>query len=529
MLLNEFLQKTTRRAPDKTALICNGRTLSYLQLDGLSKNLGEGLQKSGVHRQDRVAIYLENSIESVISLYGILNAGAVFVIINSQVKSKKLLHIFNDCNIKAVITDTNGLAQLRPVVHEATDCRLVLVTSYGVAEKKPLVPGDAYVNARCSVFSLEQFFSDYEGKNCLKNTTIDIDLASLMYTSGSSGIPKGVMLTHRNMVTAVNSITHYLGNIPDDIILNYLPLSFDYGLYQVLMSVAFGGTVILERAFVYSYQAIQLIRKYSVTGLPLVPAMAALLLQLKSIEKTDVSSVRYITNTGQALPPVHIRELQELFSNSRIFSMYGLTECKRALYLPPEELSRRPESVGIAIPDTEVWLIDEHGNRVTTAGQEGELVIRGGHVMKGYWNLPDETAAVLRPGFLPDEKVLLSGDLFKMDEDGYFYFISRKDDVIKSGGERISPREIENVLNEIPEVNVVAVIAVPDQILGNVIKAYIVLKKGCSINADDITKFCSMYLERTRIPKYIEFIDSLPTGLTGKVQKKDLPAESFLL
>lgn len=523
MLLNDFLKQSALRIPDKAALWCNGKSVSYAQLNSSAVGVGSGLHHSGVSRQDRVAVYLENSIEAVISIYGILYASAVFVIINPHVKQRKLVHILNDCNVKAVITDSNGFANLKSVLTDIVDCRSILITNYGTTASASFEnPEKEILNSHCTIVSFEQFLKNHVDTSIAGGRNIDIDLASLMYTSGSSGVPKGVMLTHRNMVLAVNSITHYLQNVQDDIILNYLPLSFDYGLYQVLMSIAFGGTVILEKAFVYSYQAIQIIKKYSVTGFPLVPAMAALLLQMKTIDKTDLSSIRYITNTGQALPPAHIRGIQELFSNAKIYSMYGLTECKRALYLPPEELPKRPESVGIAIPNTEVWLIDENGGRITTPGLPGELVIRGGHVMKGYWNLPEETAAVLKSGNLPDEKILMSGDLFKMDEDGFLYFISRKDDMIKSGGERISPREIENVLHEIPEVSAAAVVAVPDQILGNAVKAYIVIKDGYTISKDAVLKFCSTLLEHTRIPKYIEFIDKLPTGLTGKVRKKDL-------
>jgi acyl-CoA synthetase (AMP-forming)/AMP-acid ligase II len=523
MLLNDFLKQSTLCTPDKTALWCNGKNVSYAQLNGAAISLSNGLHHLGVFRQDRVAVYLDNSIEAVIAIYGILYASAVFVIINPQVKQRKLLHILNDCSIKAVVTDNSGYANLKSVLIDAADCRNILITNYGATPSSSFEkPDNEGLNSCCTIVSFETFLKNYDDTSIESIRNIDIDLASLMYTSGSSGVPKGVMLTHRNMVLAVNSITQYLQNTPDDIILNYLPLSFDYGLYQVLMSVAFGGTLILEKAFVYSYQAIQIIKKYSVTGFPLVPAMAALLLQMKSIDKSDLSSIRYITNTGQALPPAHIRGLQELLTNAKIFSMYGLTECKRALYLPPEELVKRPESVGLAIPNTEVWLIDENGSRITTSGKSGELVIRGGHIMKGYWNLPQETAAVLKSGNLPDEKVLLSGDLFKMDEEGFFYFISRKDDMIKSGGERISPREIENVLHEIPEVSAAAVVAVPDQVLGNAVKAYIVTKDGYTISKDAVLKYCSTLLEHARIPKYIEFIDKLPIGLTGKVRKKDL-------
>ena len=288
------------------------------------------------------------------------------------------------------------------------------------------------------------------------------------------------------------------------------------------MAMQFGGTVVLEKAFVYPYQAIQKIISEKITGLPLVPAMAALILQLKDVSQYDLSTVRYISNTGQALPPAHIKQLGTIFRSARIYSMYGLTECKRVAFLPPSELNNRPLSVGKAIPNTEVWLIDENEKRITTPWTVGELVIRGAHVMKGYWNKPQETEAVLRNGIYPDEKVLLSRDYFKMDEEGFLYFVSRKDDVIKSGGERISPKEVEDVLFEIDGVSEAAVIGIPDAILGYALKAFIVFEQGKEISKEKIIAFCVDKLEHSRIPKYIEFRESLPKSSSGKVRKKDL-------
>ena len=219
---------------------------------------------------------------------------------------------------------------------------------------------------------------------------IDIDLAALIYTSGSTGNPKGVMLTHLNMVSAATSITTYLENTPDDIILNVLPLSFDYGLYQVLMAVKIGGTVVLERSFAYPQAVIRKLIEERVTGFPLVPTMSAILLQM-DLSEIRLVQLRYITNTAAALPTEHILQLRKLFPHVRIYSMYGLTECKRVSYLPPEQLDLRPGSVGRGMPNEEVYVVDEQGSRVGP-GVVGELVVRGANVMKGYWELPEETA-----------------------------------------------------------------------------------------------------------------------------------------
>jgi acyl-coenzyme A synthetase/AMP-(fatty) acid ligase len=253
-----------------------------------------------------------------------------------------------------------------------------------------------------------------------------------------------------------------------------------------------------------------------------VPTIAAILLKLKNLDKCDFSSLRYITNTAQALPPAYIYQMRRIFPKVKIFSMYGLTECKRVSYLPPEEIDRRPASVGKAMPNTEVYIVDEQCNRITEPGKAGELVVRGANVMRGYWNLAEETEKYFRAGPIPGERVLSTGDLFRMDDEGFLYFISRKDDIIKVSGERVSPKEIENVLCEIEGVNEAAVIGVADEILGQAIKAFISLRKGYKLTADDIVRHCSKHLESYMVPKYIEIWDELPKSSHGKIAKKEL-------
>lgn len=523
MLLDHFLNNSAERFPEKNALLHGKKCISYKDLHKRCVLFSNALKERNVRRSDRIVIFLDNSIETVIALYGILKADAIFVIVNPATKSRKLNHVLTDSQAPILITDSDGVKTLTEIAPHCPDLRSVIVTDYSLDihiinhVEHHKIPGSPI-----SIESFEQVLKSATASESDRKV-IDIDLASLMYTSGSTtGNPKGVMLTHSNMVTAVRSITQYLENRHDDIILNYLPLSFDYGLYQVLMSIAFGGTVLLEKAFVYPYQAIKEIRENKITGFPLVPAMAALLLQLNNILPDDIQSIRYITNTGQALPPAHIKKLLEVFPQSKLFSMYGLTECKRALFLPPSQITIRPGSVGKAIPNTEVWLVNDQGQKIEEPDIAGELVIRGGHVMKGYWNSPDATDEVLKPGSITGEKVLMSGDLFRMDSEGYLYFISRKDDLIKCGGERISPKEIEDILHELPQIAEAAVIGVPDPILGFAVKAYIVRKADCQIDEHIILRHCSQHLEHSRIPKIIEFIDTLPKSINGKVQKKAL-------
>jgi NAD+ synthetase len=467
MQVESFLELSAAKSPNHTALVCNGARYTYREIDGKANRLAWSLVAGGVERGDRVAIYLENSMEAVVSVFAALKAGAVFLVINPTTKPDKVSFILNNCRAKALITDGVRLGPLTDALAEAPHLRGAWACG---GSALPGLPNQ-------SLFDLTAALDDAglpvqaPPKKC-----IDIDLAALIYTSGSTGRPKGVMLTHLNIVSAATSITTYLENRSDDIILSVLPLSFDYGLYQVLMAFKIGGTVILERSFTYPFKVIELLLQERVTGFPIVPTISAVLLQL-DLSAYRFPSLRYITNTAAALPTDHIRRLRDLFPDVRIFSMYGLTECKRVSYLPPDQIDVRPTSVGRGMPNEEVYVVDETGRRVP-AGVVGELVVRGSNVMKGYWELPEETDRMLKAGPLPGEKVLHTGDLFRTDEEGFLYFVGRKDDIIKTRGEKVSPREVEDVLHAMPGVAEAAVIGVPDEVLGEAVKAIVRPQSG---------------------------------------------------
>jgi len=287
------------------------------------------------------------------------------------------------------------------------------------------------------------------------------------------------------------------------------------------MAFLFGGTVVLEKSFVYPYKILERLVQEHVTGFPIVPTMAAILLQMQDLSKFDFSSLRYITNTAAALPETYIRKLQSAFPHVTVYSMYGLTECKRVSYLPPGELNNRPTSVGIPMPNEEVFIVNEEGQEVGP-DEVGELVIRGSNVMQGYWNAPEETARTFRPGRYRGETLLYSGDLFRRDKQGFLYFVARKDDLIKTKGERVSPKEIENVLCEMEGVVEAAVIGVPDEIFGQAIKAFIVKDKKSELTEEKVLRYCMKELEPFMVPKYTEFRDSLPKSPSGKIDKKNL-------
>ncbi len=509
LLVQDFLQESAQRTPDKVALICDGQRLTYAQVDAMADRLANALRDHGVQRGDRVVIFLPNSVEAAVSIFAVLKAGAVFVVINATTKPQKLAYILNNSRATALITWDRRADVAAQMKAQVPSLKFAVLTGKKAGERAAL---------REDFLAFDEIQTHYPATRPPR-LCIDQDLACLIYTSGSTGEPKGVMSAHSNVVAAASSIIRYLQNVPEDIIINVLPLSFDYGLYQLLMAFKFGGTLVLERSFAYPAQVLRRMEEERVTGFPGVPTIFAILLQM-DLSPYDLSSLRYMTNTAAALPPSHIQQLREKFPWVTLYSMYGLTECKRVSYLPPEELDRRPASVGIPIPNSEVWIVDEEGNRLGPR-QIGELVVRGAHVMRGYWEAPEATAERYRPGPLPGERVLYTGDLFWMDEDGFLYFVGRKDDIIKSRGEKVAPKEIENVLYEIPGVVEAAVIGVPDPILGEAIKAFVVLD-GVTLTERDILRHCRARLEDFMVPQYVEIRDSLPKTASGKIKKTAL-------
>ncbi|MER9235598.1 acyl--CoA ligase [Mesorhizobium sp. M0622] len=510
-LLHDYLTHSASRLGGKVALVCGNQRVTYGDLDMRSNAIAHHLSEAGIARGDRVVIFADNTVEAVVAFWAVLKANAVVCIVNPLTKSDKLDYLLNDCRPTALITDKHLHSIFREPARNCPSLRCVIVS--GPIERDDLQELPHAVGWDTTVAAAR---STPPARRC-----IDIDLAAIIYTSGSTGEPKGVMLTHRNMIAACASISSYLALAEDEVILNVLPLAFDYGLYQMIMAFRAGSRLVLERSFAFPAQILGLIKQERVTGFPGVPTIFAALGELKSLRDQDFSSIRYVTNTAAALPLKHILLLQELFSGARIYSMYGLTECKRCTYLPPEDLERKPLSVGIAIPNTEMWIVDEHDRRVGP-GVVGQLVIRGATVMKGYWGKPEATARKLKPGPLPGEQVLHTGDYCRMDAEGYLYFVGRGDEIIKSRGEKIAPKEVENVLMDIAGVRQAAVIGVPDELLGQAVKAFVVMEQGSIIGEKQLQKECQRRLENFMVPKSIVIVPSLPMTDTGKLKKTSL-------
>jgi acyl-CoA ligase (AMP-forming) (exosortase A-associated) len=416
--------------------------------------------------------------------------------------------------MKGLITSSSKLNSLATVLPQIPSLEFLIITD----EKD--VP-----DVGLRVYRLDDLCA-MESRGRWDERAIEKDLAAILYTSGSTGKPKGVMLSHANVVAGSRIVSTYLGITENERILAVLPFSFDAGMNQLMTAFEKGGTLVLIN-FVFAREIVNILLKERVTGLAGVPTLWSLLAQPNStLNKQPLTHLRYITNTGGAMPQSVLGTLRQILPDTKVFLMYGLTEAFRSTYLPPEELDRRPTSMGRAIPDTEILVLNERGE-LCKPGEPGELVHRGPTVSLGYWNRPEDTARVLRPNpLLPPEmgdceKVCYSGDIVKMDEDGFLYFIGRRDTMIKSSGFRISPTEVEEVLFQTGKLRGAAVIGIPDEVLGQVIKAFVVPRDGEVLNADTLLELCAEKMPRFMLPKSVEVLGDLPKTSSGKV---DYPA-----
>jgi amino acid adenylation domain-containing protein len=514
MLVHDLLAETAARSPERTAIVAGDRTVTFAGLDAASARLAAALQGAGVRRGDRVAAALDNSIEFVLALFGTLRAGGVFVPVNPTTKAQKLGYLLDDCEVRAVVAGGPALAAAATAAASAAS--VVAFFQAGGTAAAPIRPGleaRPLEDALDPAGTLPQVPAD--------PGLIDQDLAAILYTSGSTGQPKGVMLTHANMRNTSWSISTYLGLRAEDVVACVLPLSFDYGLFQVLMGARVGFTLLLERGFTYPHEVLARMRAEGVTCLPGVPSIFARLLEAPGFRAEALPRLRLVTNTAAAFAPAHIRRIQALFPEAQVFSMYGLTECTRVCFLPPERLADKVASVGRAMPNCETMVVDEAG-RPLPPGEVGELVVRGANVMRGYWGKPEATARRLREGPIPGERLLHTGDLFRTDEEGFLYFVGRRDDVFKCRGEKVSPKEIEFVLHELDGVAEAAVVGVDDPLDGTAVKAVVVARAGHRISEQEVRRHCRAHLESHLVPRFVEVVEALPTSENGKVRKRDL-------
>lgn len=513
-LVHHLLDGAVRSCPRKEALAFGSERLSYAELGSRVASLAAAFRNAGIRRGDRIGIHLEHSIPQVVSILAASRAGGAFVPIPIELFPGQVDHIVRDCGVRGLVVAEAKLPGVAPVLNGAPSLDfLMVVGNAGPARGIPAV-----------------LLYDEEIRRKVPDAWTDApigkDLAAILYTSGSTGRPKGVMLSHEQILAGGRIVSDYLGIGADDRILSVLPLGFDAGLNQLVTGLERRATIVLE-TFVFAREIVETLLRERITGLAGVPTLWSVLVQPSSpLHRHSFPDLRYITNTGGRLPAIVLDSLRRALPSTRIYLMYGLTEAFRSTYLPPEELDRRPDSIGRAIPNTEIFVIDERG-KPCAPGEVGELVHRGPTVSMGYWAQPELTDRVLRPHpFLPaelcsDERVCFSGDLVRADEDGFLYFVGRRDNLIKSSGHRISPTEVEEALFRSGRLREAAVIGVPDAILGETVKAFVVPNDGEEFEPDGLLACCAAELPRYMVPKRIERLEALPKTPSGKI---DYPA-----
>ena len=504
MLIHENLIKWSNIQPNKIAIDINNSKISYSDLYKKSIIFSNILKNKHLIKGDRVAIILPNSIEASIAIFGTLYAKGAFVFINPDFKNKKIIKIIKDCKPKFIIIKSERLNALKN-------------NNNNIFKKNNIINvdnNDWFKNVSTKLKDPVKF---------INKKNIDIDLASIIYTSGSTGNQKGVALSHRNILTSMISITSYLNNNMSDKVLSSLPFSFDYGLYQLLMSIYKGYTLYLEPTFVYPDLILKKIENEEITGFPIVPTIGNIIVKYGAINKNKYENLKYISSTSDILKKDTIIGLKEIFPNTKIYSMYGLTECKRVSYLEPEKIIDKPESVGKPMKNVEVFIIDKNGKIIDKPGFEGELVVRGSNIMLGYWNKEKETNNIIKRGNYIGDRILYTGDIFKFDEEYDLYFMGRKDNIFKSSGEKVNPLEIEKTIYNIKDVDEVLVTGIEDSIIGKAIIAFVSSKK--IKNPNYIKEYCSKYLEKWLVPKKIILLDNMPKNSHGKIDRSILMME----
>ncbi len=518
VLLHELIQLTADKMPERQALAYRDQGVSYGALAERVNQAAQAMLGLGLARHDRVAVYLEKRPETVAAMFGAAAAGCVFVPVNPVLKATQVTHILKDCNVRILVTSTERLNLLGEFFKECEDLRAVILV--GSAD-------DAVRLRGVSIVSWENAVTARAGARA--HRVIDTDMTAIIYTSGSTGKPKGVVLSHRNMVTGARSVAQYLENHAGDRILSALPLSFDAGLSQLTTAFHVGAGVTLIN-YLLPRDIVTAVERGRITGLTAVPP---LWIQLAQLEWPDAArnSLRYIANTGGRMPKATLDALRKSLPKTLAFLMYGLTESFRSTYLPPSELDRRPDSIGKAIPNAEVLVVREDGTPCAP-GEPGELVHRGALVSLGYWNDPEKTAERFKPapgqpeGLVMPEIAVWSGDTVRMDEEGFLYFISRRDEMIKTSGYRVSPTEVEEVIYATGLVGEAAALGVPHPVLGQAIVVVATARDGVQLDTEALLAQCRQHLPAFMVPARVTLREgSLPRNPNGKIDRKLMASE----
>ena len=493
----DLLRCTVERSPDAVFVIQGDRRVPYQELWADIASLAHFLRRHGVTRGDRVAILTPNSPYYIAAYYGVLAAGGVAVTLNINGRAREIASWLAHSEARCLIADASH-AELASAVRDLPALQLITVGNTTTIERPVISWSDALDTGSGGGGLIEQSSADAP--------------AAILYTSGTTGRPKGVVLTHGNLASNTRSIVAYLGLGPSDRCLNVLPFYYSYGNSVLQTHAAVGASMVLENSLAYPHQVIARLAGERVTGFAGVPSTYALLLQRVRLDEYDFSSLRYMTQAGGPMSQANVLKLRTALPHVRLFVMYGQTEATaRLTYLPPERLVDKLGSVGVPIPDVAIQIRNQSGE--VERGVVGEVCARGPNIMQGYWKDPVATAEVVQDGWL------YTGDLGYMDDEGFIFLQGRSKDMIKSGAHRINPQEIEEVIGELPEVFEVAVVGIPDDILGQVIKAVIVAQPNSSLQVAAVKAHCHTRLATYKIPRHVEFVSQLPKTASGKIQR----------
>lgn len=481
--------------------------MAYGELDMRSNQLANFLRENNVGRGDRVAVLYENSFTYIISYFAVLKAGALAVPLNTDITAHLLTYYLNHSGSKALITNSRFYDLTLTAAQGAPELNHVIVE-----HEDSLYPAGQLA---CKVFRLEHIFDRALDKDP-EVRLIDLDAAAIVYTSGSTGDPKGVLLSHLNIVSNTKSTVEYLRLTADDRVMVTLPFCYIYGQSLLLTHFAVGGTVVINNHFLYPEEIVRAIKKMEATGFAGVPSTFVRMLKRSSIKETSLEALRYVTQAGGHMAPGIRQEVAKAFAPALLYIMYGATEAApRLTYLEPGKLSSKPASIGKAIPNVEVLVVDKAGQPVAPF-VTGEIVARGSNIMAGYWNDQETTNEVLQGGYYR------TGDLGQIDDEGYIYIVGRSKDMIKSDGYRVSAREVEDAIIEINGIAEVAVVGIEDEVTGEAIKAYLMLDNGGQVTLKALRRKLKGRLPEYKMPRYVEVLDHFPTNESGKILKAEL-------
>jgi len=520
-LLHELIALSAKRTPNAVALTYGKQSISYADLQRSIEGFVSGMLGLGLQRGERIAIYLEKRFETVIASFGATAAGCVFVPLNPLLKPDQVAYIMRDCNVRVLITSNERLPLLSPALATCNDLHHVVLTN---TEQAP----EATDQVAC--LRWEDLLS---APTRTGHRVIDTDMAAILYTSGSTGKPKGVVLSHRNMVAGAKSVASYLENTPDDTLLAALPLSFDAGFSQLTTAFHVGARVVLLN-YLMPRDVLKALERERVTGLTAVPPLYIQLAQLEwPVSITE--HLRYFANTGGRMPRETLDALRSRMSKTKPFLMYGLTEAFRSTYLPPSEVDRRPDSIGKAIPNAEILVLREDGSPCAP-DEPGELVHRGALVGMGYWNDHEKTAERYKPlpantpgrepGLVIPELAVFSGDTVRKDEEGFLYFIGRRDEMMKTSGYRVSPTEVEEVLYATKLIGECVAFGIDHATLGQAIQVIATPPVNGSLDTAELLAECRKLMPAYMVPAHIDVRQGpLPRNPNGKIDRKTLSTE----